>query len=63
MIRYRQMMSDLSDTYLLKSLDTFDFDALDNERLALVPCEGPVQLCNGAPSNLVQPERTSNHCG
>ena len=45
MIRYRQMMSDLSDTYLLKSLDTFDFDALDNERLALVPCEGPVQRC------------------
>lgn len=31
----------LADTYLLKSLDTFDFDGLNgNARLVLIPCEG-----------------------
>ena len=30
-----------ADTYLLKSLDTFDFDGLNgNERLAVIPCGG-----------------------
>ena len=30
-----------ADTYLLKSLDTFDFDGLNGkERLAIIPCGG-----------------------
>ena len=30
-----------ADTYLLKSLDTFDFDGLNGkERLAVIPCGG-----------------------
>lgn len=29
-----------ADTYLLKSLDSFDFDSLNNARLVLIPCGG-----------------------